>query len=858
MAGHGEWRGYTSDPVMATGLVCLPPKIALGTLLLGTTATPALAAPITLPYMDKINAFIGSLPALDPQNAASFALVMGLVAFSTTTSIVLLRERRRFARRTQKFRAEIANLQAADDRATLLMGSDRQLLISWVARDGEPHFEGDPSIAGDGATTKRALAFGHWLAPADAAAVERALDQLKKRGESFRVTARTLFNTFVEAEGRTFGASAILRLRDVTGDRTELLLARAELVSAKGDLRGMTLLIDSIAHPLWIRDETGRLVWANQAYLRAVEADSMEDAAHRSLELIGEQARGEAQRLRASGKPFHERVKAVVGGRRSVLDVVEYPTGGGSAGIAVDVSELDSVRTDLQRQMDANVRTLDQLPTAVAIFDGSQHLVFSNEAYQRLWNLDAAFLASRPTDGEVLDRLHSARKLPEQADFRAWKSEIHKSYQSVESREIWWHLPDRRSLRVVINPNPQGGVTYLFDDVSERIELESQVNALTSVQSETLNTLKEGVAVFGTDGRLKLHNRAFAELWHLPPDALADHPHIDKIIRACRLLAPQEEPWIDIRGAVAGLADARMGVSCRMDRQDGSSLDCAAQPLPDGATLLTFIDVTASVNVARALTERNDALERASRLRDEFVHHVSYELRSPLTNVIGFAQLLSEETVGPLNDRQRDYADHIMRSSGSLLAILNDILDLASIDTGSLELMPEIVDIRSTIDAAMRGLEDRLAEASIEVRIDAPADIGSFVADGKRIRQILFNLLSNAVGFSAPGQTIHVRARKGGGEVVLEVRDQGRGIPPEIKAKVFERFESHTLGTRHRGVGLGLAIVRSFVELHGGRVELISAPGEGTTVMCTFPMERREAPQDGRSGQNAVPPLAAE
>jgi len=274
-----------------------------------------------------------------------------------------------------------------------------------------------------------------------------------------------------------------------------------------------------------------------------------------------------------------------------------------------------------------------------------------------------------------------------------------------------------------------------------------------------------------------------------------------------------------------------------MHRRDGTVFDCAAQPLPDGATLLTFIDMTASVNVERALTEKNDALERASRLRDEFVHHVSYELRSPLTNVIGFTQLLGDETVGALNPRQREYAGHIMRSSSALLAILNDILDLASIDTGALELTRDMVDIRETIEAAARGIEDRLAESSLRLEIDAPQDLGGFLADGKRVRQILFNLLSNAVGFSSPGQTIRVSARKTDGEVMLQVSDQGRGIPPEVKEKVFDRFESHTLGTRHRGVGLGLSIVRSFVELHGGRVDLVSNPGAGTTVICILPTD---------------------
>ena len=794
------------------------------------------------------------LSAFDLNTATSFTLFMGSVAVATAASLLLMRDRRLWSQRERALRTEVASLRSAQDRAELLMASERQLLVSWSGRDGEPRFEGDPTVAGEGATVKRVLAFGAWLAPADASALESALEALRERGEAFRLTVRTNAQTFVDVEGRTLGGRAILRLRDVTGDRSDLLQARSETGVLRADLEAMTALLDTMAHPLWIRDDRNRLIWANQAYLHAVEAQGLEDAAQRSLELLDRPTREEANRRCAGGARFDARVTAVMSGQRRVLDVAERPTAHGSAGIAVDVSELERIQAELKRQMDAHVRTLDQLPTAVAIFDAGQRLAFHNAAYQRLWSLDAAFLASNPTDGEVLDRLRAHRKLPEQADFRAWKNDILSAYHAVEPRETWWHLPDRRSLRVVMNPNPTGGVTYLFDDVSERVLLETQVTALTRVQSETLDTLKEGVAVFGMDGRLKLANRAFSEMWNLPADVLADHPHIDTVVRSCRQLGHQDEPWIDIRGAVAGLPDMRMGLSCRIERRDGSALDCTAQPLPDGATLLTFIDVTASVNVERALTERNDALERASRLRDDFVHHVSYELRSPLTNIIGFTQLLGDETVGALNPRQREYAGHIMRSSSALLAILNDILDLASIDTGSMELVPEIVDIRSTIDAAMRGLEDRLAESALQVVIDAPEDIGSFVADGKRVRQILFNLLSNAVGFSLPGQTIRVGARKSASEVIFEVEDHGRGIPPEVRARVFERFESHTLGTRHRGVGLGLSIVRSFVELHGGHIELVSTPGSGTTVTCTFPYVNR----DGARSMDPVPSMAAE
>ena len=328
---------------------------------------------------------------------------------------------------------------------------------------------------------------------------------------------------------------------------------------------------------------------------------------------------------------------------------------------------------------------------------------------------------------------------------------------------------------MVTNPSPQGGLTYLFDDVSDRMHLESRYNALTRTQGETLDALAEGVALFGTDGRLRLFNRALAELWRLDHASLSAGLHVDAIVDLCRPLAPAESPWNDLRGAVSGFSERRERLAVRLERLDGSVLDGAAEPLPGGATLLTFVDVTATVNVERALTDRNDALELATRLRNDFVHHVSYELRSPLTTIIGFAELLGAETVGPLNERQREYAGHITRSSGALLAIINDILDLASIDADTIELDREPIDILATIEAAAAGIEDRLVEANLRLAVDVPDGIGGLTGDAKRVRQILFNLLSNAAGFSSPGQTITVSARRQAGEIAISVVGPGAG-----------------------------------------------------------------------------------
>ncbi|MDP4023154.1 PAS-domain containing protein [Methylobacterium sp. NEAU 140] len=791
---------------------------------------------------------------------AGLAIFGGLVVFAVILSLLYLYERNRWTRRERELAAALDVLRGAHDRAEMLLNAERQIVITWDRRS-EPEIEGDVGLAFHGerpvsGSARRVLAFGTWLVAPDAAAVEAALEALRARGTAFSLSLRTQRGRSIEAQGRAVAGRALLRLRETSRERREIAELRAGLDEARRGLSALAGLLDAIPQPVWRRNREGGLAWVNAAYVAAVEAESREAALDGCVELFDRGARETIARddaVRPGAAPRAvPRVSAVVAGSRRMLDVFESGLDSGRVGVAVDVSELESVRADLQRQMNANVRTLDQLPTAVAMFDVSQRLIFHNAAYRQLWDLDPAFLDGRPADGEILDHLRAQRKLEEHADFRGWKQGVLAAYRAAEANQSWWYLPDGRTLRVVADPNPQGGLTYLFDDVSDRVNAESRYNALRRLQAETLDTLAEPVAVFGADGRLQLANRAFSTVWRLEPGMIDERAHVDAVIARCRALAPAEEPWLDIRDAVVGL-ESRAGLACRLEVLDGTVLDCAAQPLPEGATLLTLIDVTASVNVERALTEKNEALEKAAQLRDTFVHHVSYELRSPLTNIIGFTQLLGDETVGALNDRQREYSDHIMRSSAALLVIINDILDLASIDAGSLELERETVDVQATVEAALRGVEDRLAESRITLAVDVPEDIGSVLADGKRVRQILFNLLSNAVGFSDPGQRVEIRARREAQDLVLSVRDHGRGMPPEIRALVFDRFESHTLGTRHRGVGLGLSIVRSFVELHGGRVALETAPGQGTCVTCRFPLAPAGDPTSGDPTRDGAP-----
>jgi signal transduction histidine kinase len=492
-------------------------------------------------------------------------------------------------------------------------------------------------------------------------------------------------------------------------------------------------------------------------------------------------------------------------------------------------------RTETKPSLDARFRSFDRLATAFAVFDGSQRLTHFNQAYVELWQLDPKWLATHPRDGEILDRLRQARRLPEKADYREWKKSWLSAYGTNAQIEDQWHLPDGRTLHVIADSEGEAGITYLYENVTERIGLESRYNALIQVQRETIETLREGVAVFAPNGRLRLYNESFAAIWRLNPLQLDGEPHIEEIISWCRELYDAPEEWERTKAAVTALV-AERAYESEFDRPDGSVLACAALPLPDGGTLLTYVDVSDAKRAERALIERTEALEAADRLKTAFISHVSYELRTPLTNIIGFSELLASPIAGPLTDRQRDYLNDICLSGRTLLSIIDDILDLATIDAGTLDLKLSPVKVRDVIGQAVQGVEERLRLNNVKLQIRIEPGIDSFVADGRRVTQILYNLLSNAIGFSEQGGRIALNCGREDSMLAFTVEDQGVGIPEDYQQVVFNRFESRSHGSRHRGAGLGLSIVKSLAELHGGTVSLDSAPGHGTRVTVLLPL----------------------
>ena len=775
----------------------------------------------------------------------AFAATAGAIALALSTTVWAWRFRRRADEHAADLEGRLETIKSALSEAETATVAFEGALIAVEGEEARLVW-GDDALAdcakaleledGSPASMLEALA---------AASPEHAarLKALIERGEPCRFLIPIAGGVLV-VEGRPSGAIAWLRL------------TVAMNAAPGGKFAG---LADRLPYPAWIAGQDGELVWANRAWLDAVEAKSLDEA--KARELVFDRG---AESLIQDAAHSHSRREGfrwvtVKGQRRAYRVVAERIGEDEVSAYAIDATEAEETREALRRHVTAHDETLNHLADAVAIFEKSKRLAYHNTAFQTLWDLDPAWLAERPTHGELLDRLRQRRRLPETPNYAKWKDKELEFYGSTEvAPDELWSLPDGRTLRVVRQPHPLGGVLLLFSDITGELKLRAQYNALIQVQRATLDKLNDAVAVFGSDGGLRLHNEAFEQLWGVSAAQLQDAGDFDGVSGLCRRLVHDQALWSELKARVADPdPTARIPVSGEAKTSDRRTFSYQSRPLPDGATLVAFGDVTARHELEKALDQRSAALAEAERLKRDFVGNVSYELRTPLTTILGYAEMLEAEggVMGDVADaasdaepamegsqapraappglspRAKGYVHAVRAAASQLARSIDDVLDMAQIDAGEMGLFLEEVRVCDALEAAVARTRPLIDAKAGQFVVDCPPDAGVIRADPRRLGQALDHLLENAARASPHEGVVTLSAAREGGALRLQIKDLGRGIPYHQQAHVFDRF----VGRDRGGPGLGLALVKALVELHGGWIALESAPGEGTTFTVHLP-----------------------
>ncbi|MCK6417996.1 MAG: PAS-domain containing protein [Alphaproteobacteria bacterium] len=685
----------------------------------------------------------------------------------------------------------------------------------------------------------------------DSAALEAAFDTLRRTGKPFRLALSIRGSqqkiTFWGAQGQDLHKT----------DKTTVLWAQPQQEEefAAPKAQPYEAALNAIPRPVWLRDAQQNLIWVNQTYADFLNTDPKTVIAQQK-ELSTKSAkqgpdnddrqpgRSLAARAYQSGQMQEARAHAIVKGARLLIRLTEMPmpTQNSTLGIGYNITREEELESNLRRYQASSHELLAQLRSAIGIYSQDQRLEFYNPAFAQLWGLEEGWLNTGPKLGEIIEKLRETRRLPEQSDFRRYKqSWLDMFTRLIEAHEDLLHLPDGTTLRMLVVPHSMGGLMMTFEDVTSRLALESSYNTLIAVQKETLDNLGEAVAAYGGDGRLKLWNPAFSRLWHLNPEDLEGEPHITTLADKMRKrFIPQD--WAARRDELIAQALERRMHEGRLQQIDGTLLDYSTVPLPDGGVLITTSDVTDSVRVENALREKNAALEAAERLKLDFLANVSYQLRTPLNAIMGFNEILQQEFFGPLNPKQKEYTVGTQEASERLLGLINDILDLASLEAGTMVLERQEFKIYGMLKAVQELMEPWAQKEQIHIIFKCAKTIGKFTGDESRIKQAVVNLVRNSLNFTPAGGTITLAAELRQDGLEISITDTGIGIPPEDRRRIFEPFERARAGglnegarVSRAGAGLGLSLVRSIVMMHGGTVDLESAPGKGTKVTLFLP-----------------------
>ncbi|MGE4323629.1 MAG: PAS-domain containing protein [Sphingobium sp.] len=708
-------------------------------------------------------------------------------------------------------------------------------LAQWLGQDRAPSFASELT-ADDGG-----------LEPADARALAHEIAAAQKAGKTFSLPVRALGSRRTmlirgapAPVGQAASGAVILWIFDATESQSEIQALKGTVDQLREALEALAGLVEAAPLPMWHRTSDMRLSLVNSAYVRAVDGANARDVIVSGVELVeavnGQDPSDAAAAAAAADRPLERLVPATIDGERRMMRVVDVPLGrAGVASFAIDQQELEQARVERRRLEHAQRDLLDRLSAGVAQFGADRALRFWNQPFLGLFALNQTHLADHPPFERVLDRMRDAGRLPDHRDFPAWRAERRDWFLSPDPREENWLLGDGTHLRVYAQPLPDGGLLLIFEDRTEQVQLSSARDTLLRVRTATFDNLFEAIGVFASDGCLHLWNSRFRAIWGVGEEVLASHPRIDDLMRtveSCLAKPHQAELVCDLVRAATIERKQRSG---HVGFADGRTFEFAAIPLPDGNALFTMLDVTDSRRIEQVLRDRNEALEQADKVKTAFVTNMSYELRTPLTSIAGFAEMMRVGYAGELSDTARDYVDGIMQSTERLSMLIDNVLDLAQGEAGTLPIDRQPVDLMALARAAAARFAADAAARQVVLATDIRDTLGTVRGDARRIGQALDHLLENAIRYGGEGGRVLLHGDGDEQNARLIVSDDGPGIDAERQAAIFDPAARMRQARRGERAGIGLPLAKRLVEAHGGALQLVSEPGQGTMTIIALP-----------------------
>jgi signal transduction histidine kinase len=602
-------------------------------------------------------------------------------------------------------------------------------------------------------------------------------------------------------------------------------------------------ILDMLPVYIWQQDRDMKITYCNKQYASAVEAKP-EYVITNNVELIpkGRTPHISSERLTANPRKFSEHV--IINGERRLLNITVTPSNESKTlvGLAVDCTEHEALQKEHINYKKQTEEILDNISVPIAIFDRDVVLIFANSAMLKLFHTDGLDLTATCKLSDIINHLITNELVVIDMNLKDYQEKVMNLISTlIEPYHTSINIYGGKIMGVTISPVIGGGLIFVFEDVSEVISLERKINSLTSIYTEMASGLAEGVLIFGDDNRVRLTNKSLCEILHAG-EVNAIGMHIREFFEACPNALGPPDVIEDFFMILIGAASQRSKVSNLLVLANGKTVMYSYSPLPENLNLLTFTDITDSLNISDAVAEKNQIIAQLGNLKETLVTKIAYEFKTPLSSISGFVDVLYNQYFGSLSEKQLRYCRELRDITANLAGTVDTIISLVNIEDGSVRLKFEEANLLTLLQKVMKCLETRAEENGIEIIANLEEADVVVIADQQTMEDAITQLISRAIRVTPRNGEISVsvensKLHEGWIDIVLD--DAGISVSGE-DVESYTKIMSNSGSSSIVGYGSTLEIVlaREIAELHKGSVSVDTNDHNGTRVILSIPVKQ--------------------
>lgn len=582
-------------------------------------------------------------------------------------------------------------------------------------------------------------------------------------------------------------------MTDVSILKNQINEYKKQNIKLVDELKLINNVLDNFRFPIWIRNNEAKLIKCNNTYASIINQNK-DYIIENNIPLIKGSMFGEGDSLTKNvlktktNQSIDQNI--IINGKRCKYLFSEYYMQNGfTCGYAYDRTQEENAIKDLDRHINALSDILESLSSAIAIFDTNTKLTFFNSSYQKFTSLDEMFLSTRPKLSEVFEEMRRKHKLPDTIDFSKYKQEKISLFTShFTSNEDYEYFPNGKTYRVIEYPYPLGGVIFMYEDVTDNLTLERKHNTLIEVQKETLDNLYEGVVVYGSDNKVRFFNPSFLKIWDMEQQECSIGIHISNIVESMKKYLNYTDDWNFYKDNLISNLTDRIPKSGKIFRTNNSVINFSYIPLSDGAHVHSYIDVTDSWKIEKALYEKNFALEEANQIKSKFIKSISDELKNPIQKIINIfddTNVINKET------KIREYSNNI-------LELIDDLYDFVSIETSTNNIENKVFKLSQLIENCSKILKKHKLNKVINFHNNCDPET-LINGDIKRLKQMIIYIVNNLLNNS-------------------QKYEHDITIDRENNYVIFKILNSDIILDNNQYINNNLLTVKNILEVHAGNI----------------------------------------